>query len=162
MPEMGVDVYGLKLSFNAVSTNPECSIFVGVMTDPTDSATFVEVSRIYPEQTIAFLNYSVYFDQYSGTGRYIAFKSQRDYNNYFYLDDVVVEELASCMPAYELDVENVTANSATATWNQVMGANAYRLKLSNTALTNPNTTFGLLQDTTITTNSLLLSGLSGS
>ena len=162
MPEMGVDVSGLKLSFNAVITNPECGIIVGVMTDPTDSATFVEVSRIYPEQTIAFLNYSVYFDQYSGTGRYIAFKSQRDYNNYFYLDDVVVEELASCMPAYELDVENVTANSATATWNQVMGANAYRLKLSNTALTNPNTTFGLLKDTTVTTNSLLLSGLSGS
>ena len=47
---------------------------VGVMTDPTDESTFFPIDTLQNPTTIAFYPHHVYLNNYTGTGRYIAFR----------------------------------------------------------------------------------------
>ena len=122
----------LQLSFNLrkSSTSYAGNFQVGVMTDPTDMSTFTLVENIVlPAGSTEWNFYTVYFDQYTGYGRYIALLDpQASTTNYLYLDDVEVDERSACPGVSNLAV-TVSGGDATATWHENGTAASWNLVL---------------------------------
>ena len=106
----------VQIRFWVRSNNTSCQMEVGVMTDPSNSNTFVQVEEVgitstYTEKTISMSNYS-------GNGRYIALKcpAASMYSQAFYVDDITVEYIPSCQVPDDLDADEVGVNEATLSW----------------------------------------------
>lgn len=70
---------------------------VGVMSNPDDQSTFVVIDTIEPVDVNTWVDYTIDFVNYSGTGKYLAFRAPvTSAANYFYLDNVVVSKMPSC------------------------------------------------------------------
>lgn len=67
------------------------SLIVGVMTDPEDITTFVPVDTVSVWGNKTFQENIVDLGSYTGRGDYIAFVSDFDRQNLFYIDDVTIE-----------------------------------------------------------------------
>ena len=126
------DVAGLMMSFRAKDAESATSNFsVGVMTDPTDPTTFVEVQTF--EATEEWNNFVVYFDAYQGQGEYIAIKvgTPREYESYeVYFDEVEVAVLPTCFVPSGFAVDNVDENEATLTWAPYGSETAWQVRYS--------------------------------
>ncbi|MBR5082163.1 MAG: fibronectin type III domain-containing protein [Bacteroidales bacterium] len=106
----------VQIRFWVRSNNTSCQMEVGVMTDPSNANTFVQVEEVgitstYTEKTISL-------SSYSGDGRYIALKcpAASMYSQAFYIDDIFVEYIPSCQVPDDLDVDEVGVNDATLSW----------------------------------------------
>ncbi len=87
----------------------EATVEVGIMNDPYDISTFESMYTYVLETSssntqLEFEKFYHRFNQYTGDGRYIAFKATAKYANYtkIYLDDVVVEVIPSCVQPTDL------------------------------------------------------------
>ena len=110
-PELNIEsVSMLKATFWGTSYTYTCAdfaagIIVGVMTDPEDFSTFVAVDTVYVRESRMLDRFTVHFDTYTGTGKYIAFVSNFiDKENVFYIDDLTIDLLT---------VKDITAPVAT-------------------------------------------------
>ena len=117
LPEMNADVRTLQLSFYArLGSGTNQPLSVGVMTDPDDATTFVKIEDV----TIAsneYAQYTVSFDEYTGSGRYIALKCERaSVYNQIYVDDIEVTINSICFAPENPQISDVTAHSAIFTW----------------------------------------------
>jgi hypothetical protein len=65
----------LMIEFKLRNSAVDDTLYVGVMTDPTDQNSFDLVSKFIPTATATWQDFELYFNNYTGTGRYIAFKS---------------------------------------------------------------------------------------
>lgn len=105
------NIKDLQISFDLKKENPYSGYFyVGVMTDPADSSTFVPVHRINPSDN-DWHTYDFHFLNYEGSGSYIAFKQEaRIYNRYYFLDNIEVTNVVSCRKPTNLIAleENIT------------------------------------------------------
>ena len=106
----------IQIRFWVRSYSSACTMEVGVMTDPSNSNTFVQVEEVgitstYTEKTISL-------SSYSGNGRYIALKcpAASMYSQAFYVDDITVEYIPSCQVPDDLDADEVGVNEATLSW----------------------------------------------
>ncbi len=89
---------------------------VGTMTDPTNPGTFSSF-QILTNLTTDWQEYTVAFNTYSGSNQYIAFKHGLGMTNqYIYIDDVSYEPIPTCPKPTNLQVSNITGNTATLTW----------------------------------------------
>jgi hypothetical protein len=100
-------------SSSYASANP---FAVGIMTDPNDESTFVQIGETITPTT-TYTEYQIRLNGYTGNGQYIALKSTPNstYNVYTFIDDIEVSVLPSC-----LDPENVTVDggaNAVVTWD---------------------------------------------
>ncbi len=131
LPELAttVDVSNLTLRFNAkrystVGTYYRSLMHVGVMTDPTDIATFDTLTTVNltPTPSGTVVNVELELTNYTGNGKYIAFyvpyiDTTGSYSyNYVYLDDVELLVTPTCHRPHPAVVENITNNSATIHW----------------------------------------------
>ena len=123
----------LQLGFYAQISDFEGSIDVGVMTDPTNTMTFVPVGTI---STLAYeyTEYEISLAQYSGNGSYIAMRLNSrggfgPYGDYLYslmyVDDVTLDYIPDCPHPDNLSQSNITPHTADLTWSDV--ANSYIL-----------------------------------
>ena len=125
LPEME-GLSSLRIKFNArayyaPSDSYNSTFVVGVMSDPEDEATFVPVQQFTIPAT-TYAPYEVKLNTYAGEGKYIAFKlfaavAGGQYINSAYIDDIVIDEIPSCLEAEGLKVYGVTATSASFSWN---------------------------------------------
>ena len=117
-PRIGNDIEmnNLQVSFYVRATSANYFIEVGIMTDPTDVSTFETIGRFSPEQLSTWELGEVSTDEYTGNGRYIAFRVPQWISNYIYLDDVTIQEIPFCGRVEDIAAENVTTTSATITW----------------------------------------------
>ncbi len=70
------------------------SVSVGVMTDPTNPASYVELQNIMVSES-EWLQYQVPFHSYQGSGRFIAFKHPQQWEHIsIKLDSIQIESLA--------------------------------------------------------------------
>ena len=102
----------LQLSFYARRSYSTASLEVGVMTDPSDVATFTTIQTI--ELPTDYTLYEVLFSTYEGEGNYIAIKSPT-YGS-VYVDDVVLDNAPACPKVQNVTVTEVTESTATITW----------------------------------------------
>ena len=75
------------------------------------------------------------------------------------IDNLLLEELHGCFRSGDIALSNLTGNTVTAAWGISEGAPTYRLKVSETSLTDPTTGIGTVLDTTLAVNTYTLTGL---
>ena len=99
---------GYRISFYAKVYNQHSNyagtLTIGVMTDPSDETTFVQVGDPI-EPTTAYENYTVMLNTYTGTGNYIAFKHTSTAYGNTYLDDINITQIPSCLEPDNLAVD---------------------------------------------------------
>lgn len=148
-----IDINNIVMEFwGADMVGTEAYFVVGVMDSDTDFSSFTEVATIHPTVEDVFVQYSVYFNEYTGSGRNIAIKfaNGSGYYGRLIIDDVVLSEVAECSPVQYLSLANVYGTSATIQWkpNAVGTANWYDVSLLN--LDNGNVETNNTFDTTFT------------
>ena len=122
MPEFdqNISINTLQATFMFRATNTTDKMIVGVMSNPTDESTFVSVDTINPGSSAsAWVERTVYFNNYTGTGQHIAFKCQ--YTTaacYSYIDSLVIDEVPTCQKPMHVTSTNTTTNSIELSWDQ--------------------------------------------
>lgn len=121
----------LQLGFYAKLSDFEGSIDVGVMTDPTNTMTFVPVGTV-SSLAYEYIEYEVSLASYTGNGSYIAMRlnSRGGYGPYgdylyslMYVDDVTLDYIPDCPHPDNLSQSNIAPHSVDLTWTDV--ANTY-------------------------------------
>lgn len=121
-----VRFWGSLGNFGSYKTNAR-AIIVGVMDDPDDITTFVAVDTVKMWRYATYENVLVSLASYTGEGRYVAFVSQFDEPNQFYIDDLTVEERPAVPTISGIQVAPL-ATGAELTWDNV--ASAYNVLIS--------------------------------
>ena len=116
LPRLEKDLKLLQMSFyiRGISTYVDDTLYVGVMSDPNDIATFDTVYTF----TVTGMDYKehiVNLSSYAGQGNYLAFYKPVT-NHYYMIDDVEVKELPDCEKVFDIKVKNIKHNGATFSW----------------------------------------------
>lgn len=100
---------------------------VGTMSDPADESTYTEYQSFIVYDYIT--EHDVYFNDYTGTDTYIAFKLEA-YNVYqdTYLDEITIDDLPTCIKPTGIYADNLTINSAEIFWTDLNGATAWNIE----------------------------------
>ena len=137
----------LQASFMYKATYISNYMIVGVMNSPTDTASFVPVDTVYPGNPISYwVKREVNFNEYTGTGRYIAFKNEyHDDYGYGYIDDLVIRPIPDCQTPTQLTVTGVTTSSISLDWVETGHATAWEIVYGEPGF-NPDSTNFVLTD----------------
>lgn len=107
------------------------SIIVGIMTDPEDITTFVPIDTCTVWGYKFFQFFDVNFASYQGEGRYVAFLSNFEKTNQFFIDDVTIEERPAVGTILSTDIKVLPdTESAIVSWNAVAGVSKYTVKVA--------------------------------
>jgi len=91
------------------------TLAVGIMTDPDDESTFEQIGdEITPTTTYA--QYKVKFNNYTGSGQYIAILHYISNTGNTYIDNIEVNHLPACIEPDDFEVTVPTAHGATFAW----------------------------------------------
>ena len=110
------------------------TIQIGVMTDSSDVSTFQLISSFL--STNVWVEHTVYFTQYTGTGRFLAFKLESTssvYNLMTFIDDLVIDYSPSCFAPTNLAISNVSGTSALLSWTHIGTPDNYTVEISDTS-----------------------------
>ena len=122
----------LQLSFwmRSVTTSYNSYVVVGVMTDATDASSFVPVDSLFTNSSIAYAQYIVLFNNYTGSHGRIAFKVPQPTTgyNYVYIDDILLDEIPDCPAVQDLVATNPTDNSVNLTWVETGTATSWTVR----------------------------------
>ena len=126
---------------------------IGYMTDINDASTFVAVETYNStEMTTSFVKKTVYFNN-APTNAYIAMRQYDCTTNYYwYVDDVEVSLIPSCISPTGLTASNVTLTSATLSWTERGFATAWVLQYGTDKNFATNTYTEITVSTNPTTN----------
>ena len=152
----------LLLSFKLYKGSAAYNIKVGVMSDRTDVSTFEPLATLSPSATSTWQDFEIALDQYTGTGRYIAFMVDgRGENNvkYMYLDDVTLQTMPLCRRATNLHVDALTADGATISWTENGTATTWEVAVDAAGFDIANWTGTPIM---VTTNPYTISGMAAS
>ncbi len=133
------------------------SIMVGVMEDPDDITTFRPVDTVSVWGNKTFQEFIVDLGSYDGNGSYLAFVSDFDRDNLFYMDNLTVEYRKAVNKVTEISV-NPRDTFATITWQG--NASSYNVLVTNAEVdpANPNPE-AIVDQATVNTNSYLCEAL---
>ncbi|MDR0971165.1 MAG: fibronectin type III domain-containing protein [Bacteroidales bacterium] len=155
-PSFAEDISQLRVKFWAKSEgSTSCgTLEVGIMSDPTDSTTFESIYTIAPS-TSTWGEYEVMFNTSTLTGvdNYIAFKQNNNTSWYWWIDDIVVDYLPSCIKPTNIVANNITTNSAEISFT----SNALSWNLEYILAT--DTSWINAMQESVTTNSYTITGL---
>ena len=135
LPEINT-LEGKRIRFNARKeddTDEDTHAVVGVMTDPADASTFQYLDSIAMTST-TYAPFVVPFTAYTGAGKYIAIAMPAAQTGYATLlvDDIVIEDIPSCVEASGLAVDSIGATMAVLKWDNV-ASGAWKYALSSDA-----------------------------
>ncbi len=105
-------------------TNKDLSI--GVMTDPSNISTFVEVATVTVKDA-NFQEYTAFLENYTGEGRHIAIRFNSSTTGYIFVDDITVDVAPTCRIPNDLNAET-TDLSATLTWTAGLNETAWNVQ----------------------------------
>lgn len=116
--DQSIDINTLMVNFWACRTGSSGTLEVGVMTDKNDPTTFVTIDTIdlSASNTYTYAEQYVKFNNYTGNGKYIAFRVSNATSCGFYIDDVTFDYAPDCSPVSNLEVNNITGTSAEVSW----------------------------------------------
>ncbi|MDZ4182176.1 MAG: choice-of-anchor J domain-containing protein, partial [Candidatus Cloacimonadaceae bacterium] len=116
-----------------VKSTTTCGLSVGVMTDPTDPATFQQIQNFATPNV--WTEFVISFSGYTGTGRYIAIKHGNTASaQMIYVDNATIE----LIPADDLGTTALTGNTTPS----VNAATTYTASIFNWG-TNPQSTYNV-------------------
>ena len=140
------------------------SIIVGVVTDPADIGTFSAIDTItYTDNAVhkAIVRFNTYDGFQHEYGKHVAFLSEFNQDNYFFIDNIKFDTITDCGVPVSLNVSNVTANSATASWKGIN--DTYRVMVTTSELPDKflESNRNYVVNDTITGTTHTLAGLDG-
>lgn len=139
MPAPDADLNTLMFSFMGYS-GYNGTIEIGVLEDPNDPSTYQTIKIFTTTNDKTYRRYCVDFDDYTGTGKYIAIVNQAGLSaNGFCIDSVRLEEKPECPPLFLQEASAVTATSALFTWSSIGDETAWVVRLFSSVQTNPET-----------------------
>ena len=117
MPEYVDTISVLCVRFAMCNRAPggEAKVSVGVMTDPFDTSTFVNVESVRNTSN-EFVSKMVPLLNYMGSGHYVAFRVRGGASDIL-LDDVVLERISNCSSVNNMHIENVSSTSLAVSWS---------------------------------------------
>ena len=104
----------LEVSFWAYKTSSTYYIQVGVMSNPEDPSTFVQIGQFSPSATSVWELFEVTTASYTGDGHYIAFRLPSDTTNYMYIDDINIDAIPTCQHVTNIHVDGTTLTGVSA------------------------------------------------
>jgi hypothetical protein len=126
-PYVEEDLSNLQISFKAVKSSyhhESIPLILGVMTDQNDPSSFQPLTTFIldnkPNQP--WQNFNYYFDSYTGSANYIAFKGLSNNPEGWYeayIDDIVIDFIPDCPPPHNLLTTNITTEEALLNWSQI-------------------------------------------
>jgi hypothetical protein len=104
-----------RLKLDASNSSSTQDLEIGTLSDPTDGSTFTLIETV--DLSATFLEYIIDFSTYSGNDNYIGFRRilSSTYTN-VYLDNIVWEEIPSCVEPTAVSAASITATSAEISW----------------------------------------------
>ena len=136
--DTSISMNTIQLSFWARSKSGGYGTFsVGIMDSTYIDAPFTVIASYYRPGT-TFRQYNITFEDYTGTGRYIAFKWENGLENSLSLDDVELSysSSAACIPPVSPTASNIVDSSATVTWSAGANETAWKLEYKPISETN--------------------------
>ncbi len=109
----------LIISFDIYANYYAGNVKVGIMTDPSDPATFVTIGSYTITESDQWESVEFNTRNYTGTGRYIAFQAPASGSLLAYIDNVSVHPIPECLHVENIQAADITTNSATITWEAV-------------------------------------------
>ena len=107
---------------------------VGVMTDPTDINTFVEVATVSDNGT-TWTMHEVSLSSYTGSGAYVAIRADRPTVNLnTYLDDVTLDWLPLCTSPLAFAVDSVSSTSISVSWTPTGSESSWLMYLGDSVV----------------------------
>jgi hypothetical protein len=100
---------------------------VGVISDPSNVSTFAPIAS-FVETTTTFVEKSVSFENYIGTGQHIAFLWRKASGSALFLDDIVIDEASDCPNIADLQIGNIAGSTAQATWQHAGNTLFYNIE----------------------------------
>ena len=138
-PKFEHDPADLHVKFMAsLSLDEGCWFEAGVMTDKSDTSTFIPLIHIAGGDDVptGFNEYNFYTGDLelddTITGVYVGFRvymSGDDYYGYQYIDDVTVEGLPQCRVPQGGTVDSVSYDAVSLTWTTTLDADSYDVVL---------------------------------
>ncbi len=156
--DANIPVNTLQATFMYRASNATSYLIVGVMTDPTDTTSFMPIDTVKPATSGSWEEFEVPFNHYTGSGQYIAFKNE--YNTttgYGYLDNVVIDLLPSCLTPRHLTASNATTTSIDLSWTEMGTATTWDIEYGPMGFS-----LGSGEIVTVTTNPYTVTGLNHS
>ena len=159
--DASINISDLQAVFMYRATNANDRLIVGVMSSPNNASTFVPVDTVYPASPVStWVEKTIYFNNYTGTGQYIAFKNEYTTTGcYAYIDNVEIGNIPTCPKPLSLTATAVTTNSITLSWNDPSSATSWNIEYSTSSFT-PGTGAGTV--VTATSNPFTVTGLTAS
>ena len=166
LPEINIDEISLntlQLRFFAFAESGDVTIEAGVMSDPTDTSSFIslasteegEITDVYNEFELPLTNYVG-----DGEEHYIALRFNLDagnsYSAYIFIDDLVLETASPCPRPASLSCTATTSTSVSLSWQPVGENNQWDVSYGPVGF-NPNgenVEIVSAEDTAITINDL--------
>ena len=143
-------------SSSYTSYTGQSRVAVGVMTDPYDLSTFVEVARFEGDDT-KYIKCETDFLSYTGKGHYVAVRAVEAntlgyYNTYNALDDIVLKKIPTCRLPKNV-VSDPQVSTASLSWD------AQAMTKWLVSLYGDRSLTTLLQDSVVTAPAVTFSGL---
>ncbi|MDR0971595.1 MAG: fibronectin type III domain-containing protein, partial [Bacteroidales bacterium] len=113
-PSIAEDISLLRVKFFAMAEGSSSgTLEVGLMSDPTDSTTFESVYTIQPSPEDVWIEHEVMFNTatLTGTDLYISFRQNNSTNWYWWVDDVLVDYLPTCVRPTDVTINNLLQTS---------------------------------------------------
>ena len=136
--ELNGNIQDYQVTFmgaNFQTGNYARSIEVGVA-DNFDPSSYVMLKLIELPKLNEWEQVCVSLAGYTGTGKYIVFKSgNADKANYFYMDDLKIEPAAPCPMPMFLGVDNITSTTAEIHWIEAGNSTEWNLIVSKKKIT---------------------------
>ncbi len=132
--DSNITMQNVSMSFNFKSSQQNIThLVVGVMSDPTDTLTFVPVESVCREGSVSsWESKEINFATYADTGRYITFWFSKANSTHMFpscfLDNVAVFETPECTPPVQISATVDSLLDATISWsytNNAYGARIY-------------------------------------
>lgn len=117
--DASIDMSTLMVNFWASRSGSSGLLEVGIMDNPNADSTFFPIDSIdlSASATYQMTEQIVGFANYTGNGRYVAFRVSNAVGCGFYLDDVTIDVAPLCSPVSALEVSEITGSSALISWN---------------------------------------------
>ncbi|MCQ2277421.1 MAG: fibronectin type III domain-containing protein [Bacteroidales bacterium] len=130
-----IHINTLKATFMYRADTLADDLVVGVISNPLDASTFIPVDTIRPSESHTWLEKEVLFDNYTGSGRYIAFKNYYHGTNadkVSYIDDLVIDFIPTCDKPMNVAVD-VTTTTAEVHWTEAGSATRWNIEYKSVA-----------------------------
>lgn len=126
-----------RLRFYAKSSNIDTPFQIGTMNGNTSQATYTPFQSVTVET--GYTEYTIDFTTYTGTDNYIVFRNVAGNYNSIFIDHVRWEVLPTCPDVVNLQVSDIEAETATATWSVGENESSWQVVYAPFTVTDPST-----------------------